>query len=86
MLAVVNGVAEIAKQHPTDAAKMGLEIAKARGIKPEYGVSFAIGFMQLPTLQNELKTVKVYFLFSRILSQGGNKYNMKSYLGSSVCT
>ena len=40
---------------------MGMEIAKARGIKPEYGVSFALGFIQLLTLQNELKTVKCIF-------------------------
>ena len=42
----VNAVAEFAKQHPTDAAKMGQEIAKTAGIKPEYGDSFARGFLE----------------------------------------
>ena len=42
----VNAVAEFAKQHPRDAAKMGLEIAKATGVKPKYGGSFAGGFLE----------------------------------------
>ena len=43
---VVNAVAEFAKQHPTDAHKLGQEIAKTAGIKPEYGDSFARGFLE----------------------------------------
>ncbi|XP_068743126.1 uncharacterized protein [Montipora capricornis] len=41
----VNAVAELAKQNPTDATQMGIKIAQTAGIKPEYGLAFASGFL-----------------------------------------
>ena len=41
----VNAVAEFAKQYPADAAQMGVKIAQSAGIKQEYGLAFASGFL-----------------------------------------
>lgn len=41
----VNAVAEFAKQNPADASQMGIKIAQSAGIKQEYGLAFASGFL-----------------------------------------
>jgi len=38
-------VAEYAKQNPADATQMGIKIAQTAGIKQEYGLAFASGFL-----------------------------------------
>ncbi|KAJ7382648.1 hypothetical protein OS493_033704 [Desmophyllum pertusum] len=45
MKGAIDAVGEIAKQHPTDAAAVGRDIAKSAGIKDEYGLAFASGFL-----------------------------------------
>ena len=41
----VNAVAEFAKQNRADATLMGIKIAQSAGIKREYGLAFAVGFL-----------------------------------------
>lgn len=41
----LEAVAVLAKEYPTDAAKMGMEFAESAGIKSEYGLAFASGFL-----------------------------------------
>ena len=38
-------MAEFAKQNPADATQMGIKIAQSAGIKQEYGLAFAAGFL-----------------------------------------
>jgi len=38
-------VAEYTKQNPTDATQMGIQIAQSAGIKLDYGLAFASGFL-----------------------------------------
>lgn len=45
MKGAIDAVREFAKQYPTDAALMGRDIAKSAGIKEEYGLAFASGFL-----------------------------------------
>lgn len=47
----VYAAAEYAKEYPTDAAKMGMKIAKSAGIEQEYGVAFASGFLGTANLK-----------------------------------
>ena len=51
MPGAVYAAAEYAKEYPTDAAKMGMIIAKSAGIKQEYGVAFASGFLGTANLK-----------------------------------
>jgi len=41
----VSAVAEFVKQNPADATQMSIKIAQSAGIKPEYGLAFASGFL-----------------------------------------
>lgn len=41
----LNAVAEYTKLYPIDATQMGIKIAQAAGIKQEYGLAFASGFL-----------------------------------------
>lgn len=49
----VDAVAQLAKDNPTDAVKMGADIAKSAGINPQYGFSFASGFLETANLSNK---------------------------------
>ena len=51
MPGAVYAAAEYAKEYPTDAAKMDMIIAKSAGIKQEYGVAFASGFLGTANLK-----------------------------------
>ena len=41
------------KDNPTDAVKMGAEIANSAGISREYGISFASGFLETADLMKK---------------------------------
>lgn len=41
----VSAVAELVKQNPADAIQMSIKIAQSAGIKQEYGLAFASGFL-----------------------------------------
>jgi len=41
----VSAVAELVKQNPADATQMSIKIAQSAGIKQEYGLAFASGFL-----------------------------------------
>lgn len=45
------GSVEYAKAYPTDAAKMGVDIAEKFGIEPENGKEFAQGFLSTAELE-----------------------------------
>ena len=49
----VDAVAQLAKENPTDAVKMGADIAKSAGISPQYGFSFASGFLETANLSKK---------------------------------
>ena len=49
----VDAVAQFAKENPTDAVKMGAEIANSAGINREYGISFASGFLETADLSKK---------------------------------
>ena len=44
---------QFAKENPTDAVKMGAEIANSAGINREYGISFASGFLETADLSKK---------------------------------
>ncbi|CAH3135865.1 unnamed protein product, partial [Porites lobata] len=49
----VDAAAQFAKENPRDAAKMGAQIANSAGISPEYGISFASGFLETADLSEK---------------------------------
>lgn len=54
----VDAAAQFAKENPRDAAKMGAQIANSAGISPEYGISFASGFLETADLSEKWRRDK----------------------------